>query len=115
MTNMQTAAQVAAQLTSLTNCKDTESILKTFNYFFDEVSEKLGSDKVVINNTQISNTVSSPRNVPVIKSQEELKTKLTAYSTTPEAALNAAMMQSARPVKKNRPKAHPPKKSTLEF
>ena len=60
MTNMQTAAQVAAQLTSLTNCKDTESILETFNYFFDEVSEKLGSDKVVINNTQISNTVSSP-------------------------------------------------------
>jgi hypothetical protein len=115
MTNMQTAAQVAAQLTSLTNCKDNEAILETFNFFFDEISEKLGSDKVVINNTQISSGVSSPRNVTVIKSQEELQSKLASYTTNPEAALSAAMLQSARPIKKNRPKAHPPKKSTLEF
>lgn len=108
MTNAQVAADVAARLVALTNCKDTSEILETYDMFFEHVIKDLGgfTDSTVTTQTT---SVNSPRNIPVVKSQEELKMKLSDYSLGAGGAVTGSMIQSSRPVKKDRPKAHPPK------
>lgn len=108
MTNAQVAAQVAAQLTSLTNCKEVDELNQTFNLFFENIIDKLGTEQVQPTITMPS-VANSPRNIPVIKSQEELKMKLNDYTIGSGGAITNPMIQSSRPVKKGRPKAHPPK------
>ena len=108
MTNAQIAAQVAAQLTSLTNCKEVNELNETFNLFFDTVIDKLGADAPQPTMTYPT-VANSPRNIPVIKSQEELKMKLNDYTIGSGGGVTSPMVQSSRPVRKNRPKAHPPK------
>lgn len=109
MTNAQTAAQVAAQLTSLTNCKEVNEIVDTFNLFYNNIIDKLGVETYNVSTVATSGSVNSPRNIPVVKTQEELKMKLSDYSIGAGGAVTGSMIQSSRPVKKNRPKAHPPK------
>ena len=108
MTNAQVAAQVAAQLVGLTNCKETSEITETFLNLFDRVFELLNEHEIapVVMTMQ---SVNSPRNIPVLKTQEELKMKLNDYTATSGGAVTTSMVQSSRPIKKNRPKAHPPK------
>lgn len=109
MTNAQVAADVAARLVALTNCKDTSEILETYDMFFKHVVKDLGGFTDTTPTTT-STTVNSPRNIPVVKSQEEMKMKLNDYSFTSNGgAVTPPMVQSSRPIKKDRPKAHPPK------
>jgi hypothetical protein len=116
VTNAQAAAQVAAQLVGLTNCKETGEITETFLNLFDRVFELLNEYETepVMKTLQ---SVNSPRNIPVLKTQEELKMKLNDYTATSGGAVTASMVQSSRPIKKDRPKAHPPrtKGPNLEF
>lgn len=108
MTNNQIAAQVAAELTALTNCKEIDDIVDAFNVFFEEIINKLGKESTQPSMT-ISTGASSPRNIPVVKSQEELKLRLNDYTLASGGAITESMLQSSRPVKKDRPKKHPPK------
>jgi hypothetical protein len=108
MTNAQTAAEVASRLVALTNCKEPAEIIQVYDKFFNHIIEGLGED-VVVRASNPNNAVESPRNIPVVKSQEELKMKLNDYSFGTGGGVTTAMVQSSRPIKKDRPKAHPPK------
>ncbi len=108
MTNAQVAADVAARLVALTNCKDTSEILETYDMFFKHVVKDLGG-LTDTTPTTASTTVNSPRNIPVVKSQEEMKMKLNDDTINAGGAVTGSMVQSSRPIKKDRPKAHPPK------
>jgi hypothetical protein len=116
VTNAQVAADVAARLVSLTNCKDKFEILETYDMFFEHVIKDLEGFTDTVQKI-VSTNVNSPRNIPVVKSQEELKMKLNDYTITGGGAVTASMIQSSRPVKKDRPKKHPPKSKgpNLEF
>lgn len=116
MTNQQTAAEVAARLVALTNCKETDEIIETFNLFYNNIIGKLGVDNYDLSTVISNGAVKSPRNIPVVKSQEEMKMKLNDYTSGSGGAVTGSMVQSSRPVKKGRPKAHPPKdKGPYEF
>lgn len=117
MTNQQLAADIAAKLVSLTNCKETDDIIKSYNIFYNNIIELLGFDNPAVNAIAASSfAATSPRNIPVVKSQEEMKMRLNDFTITSEGAVTAPMIQSSRPVKKDRPKKHPPKsKGPIDF